>query len=259
MNFLKIVRWCCTLALLTTSIMQSQDQTTANLRDVGPTHLLILYRCAPANRPALRAYMQQRGLSRLRNMVADGTLRSEKVLFSRYVDSENWDMLVFLSFASSDKALLWKAVEQTYPAGLEVDALKLVTAVSTYPLDLMQAAAANLPAVNPVYLVLPYDYTVSSDEYIAYLRDYVRPQTSGWIDEGVLESYKMFIGREVGGRRWSSVLLLEYKSDQALGQRAAVIAKVRTKLRNDPAWKSISDRKQSVRVERAAIVADELK
>ena len=107
--------------------------------------------------------------------------------------------------------------------------------------------------------MLPYDYTVSPDEYVTYLRDYVRPQASGWIEEGVLHSYQMFIGRDVGGRPWSSLLLLEHNNDEALGARASVIAKVRATLRGDPAWKALSDRKQSVRVERAMILADELK
>ena len=203
--------------------------------------------------------MEQHEIPRLRKMITSGAIANEKVLFSRYVDTDNWDMLVLLDFPSPAKAAQWQAQERENPAGLDQYALKLISAISTYPLDLMQSAAATTSTEKPVYLILPYDYTVSPDEYIAYLRDYVRPQAAGWIEEGVLESYKMFIGRDAGGRPWSSILLLEYKSDEALGQRAAVIARVRAKLRADPSWKAISDRKQSVRVERAAILADELK
>jgi len=253
-------RWSLTAALITAvAVSPSTAQVPANVRDVGTTSLMILYRCSPDKRPVLRSYMEQHGIPRLRKMITSGAIANEKVLFSRYVDTDNWDMLVLLDFPSPSKAAQWQAQERDSPAGLDQYALKLITAISTYPLDLMQSAAATAPAEKPVYLVLPYDYTVSPDEYIAYLRDYVRPQAAGWIDEGVLESYKMFIGRDAGGRPWSSILLLEYKSDETLGQRAAVIAKVRAKLRADPSWKAISDRKQSVRVERAAILADELK
>jgi hypothetical protein len=253
-------RWSLTVALITAvTVATLAAQVPANVREVGTTSLMILYRCSPDKRSALRSYMEQDGIPRLRKMITSGAIANEKVLFSRYVDTDNWDMLVLLDFPSPSKAAQWQAQERENPAGLDQYALKLISGISTYPLDLMQSAAATASAEKPVYLVLPYDYTVSPDEYIAYLRDYVRPQAAGWIDEGILESYKMFIGRDAGGRPWSSILLLEYKSDEALGQRAAVIAKVRAKLRADPSWKAISDRKQSVRVERAAILADELK
>jgi hypothetical protein len=253
-------RWSLIVALITAvTVPPSTAQVPANVRDVGATSLMILYRCLPDKRPALRSYMEQHEIPRLRKMITSGAIANEKVLFSRYVDTDNWDMLVLLDFPSPAKAAQWQAQERENPAGLDQYALKLISAIATYPLDLMQSAAATTSTEKPVYLILPYDYTVSPDEYIAYLRDYVRPQAAGWIEEGVLESYKMFIGRDAGGRPWSSILLLEYKNDEALGQRAAVIARVRAKLRADPSWKAISDRKQSVRVERAAILADELK
>jgi len=252
--------WSLRVALIAAvTVPPSTAQVPTNVRDVGTTSLMIVYRCPPDKRPALRSYMKQHGIPRLRKMITSGAIADEKVLFSRYVDTDNWDMLVLLDFPSPAKAAQWQTQERGNPAGLDQYALKFISAISTYPLDLMQSAAATTSAEKPVYLILPYDYTVSPDEYIAYLRDYVRPQADGWIEEGVLASYKMFIGRDAGGRPWSSILLFEYKSDEALGQRAAVIAKVRAKLRADPSWKAISDRKQSVRVERAAILADELK
>jgi hypothetical protein len=233
-------------------------QVPADVRDNGTTRLLLLYKCKPENRPAFRAYLRRTELPRLRAMQKAGSLSEDTILFSRYVDTENWDALIFLQFSSPAAASAWSAIEDATPAGLDAEGLRLVSAVSTYPLDLMQTGTAATQAAHPVFLVLPYDYTVSPDEYIAYLRDYVQPQAVGWIDEGVLQSYKMFIGRDASGRPWSSVLLLEYKDDQAFGRRAAVINAVRAKLRSNAAWKAISDRKQSVRVERAAIIAEEI-
>ncbi|HCG53574.1 MAG TPA: hypothetical protein DEX10_09265 [Betaproteobacteria bacterium] len=52
--------------------------------------------------------------------------------------------------------------------------------------------------------------------------------------------------------------VLEYKDDAALGLREKTIAKVRASLRENPAWKAISDNKQNVRVGRAYIMADPL-
>jgi hypothetical protein len=244
--------------LLILIVATGAAQVPAGVRDTGTTRLLLLYKCKPENRPAFRAYLRRTELPRLRAMQKAGSLSEDTILFSRYVDTENWDALIFLQFSSPAAASAWSAIEDDTPAGLDAEGLRLVSAVSTYPLDLMQTGEAATPAAHPVFLVLPYDYTVSPDEYIAYLRDYVQPQAAGWIDEGVLQSYKMFIGRDASGRPWSSVLLLEYKDDQAFGRRAAVINAVRAKLRSNTAWKAISDHKQSVRVERAAIIAEEI-
>jgi hypothetical protein len=253
-----VVQHCCRVLLLLSIAGTAAAQVPANVREAGTTSLLLLYKCMPENRPAFRSYLQRTERPRLRAMQKAGSLAEERILFSRYVDTENWDALIFLRFSSPQAASAWSAVEALTPAGLDAEGLRLVSAVSTYPLDLMQTGKAASPAVHPVYLVLPYDYTVSPDEYIAYLRDYVQPQAAGWIDEGVLESYDMYIGRDASGRPWSSILLLEYKDDQSFGRRTAVINDVRAKLRNNPTWKAISDRKQSVRLERASIIADEI-
>lgn len=250
---------CRRLLLLLALALPGAAQAPANVRDTGTTSLVLLYRCRPENRPAFRAYLQRTTLPRLRQMEQAGSLAHATILFSRYVDTDNWDALIFLQFSTPEAASAWSRVEAATPAALDAEGLGLVSAVSTYPLDLMQTGKAATPAQHPVFLVIPYDYTVSPDEYIAYLRDYVQPQATGWIDEGVLESYDMFIGRDASGRPWSSVLLLEYKDDEAFGRRAAVINTVRAKLRGNPEWKAISDRKQSVRVERASILADEIR
>jgi len=231
----------------------------ANVRDVGPTNLLLLYKCEPAKRVALREYMLSKGVVQFKQWKAEGVLAGEQVLFSRYVDSENWDMLVFLQFRSPDDVAKWNEIERSHPAGLDAQGLSMVTAVSTYQLDMVQEKALSMAATKPVFFVIPYDYTVPTEDYLRYLQDYVVPQTSGWMDAGVLQSYQLFIGRGVAGRPWSAVFLLEYKDDEALGRRDVTIAKVREALRRDPTWKALSDKKQSVRVEKAPIVAEELK
>lgn len=249
----------CRWLLLFSIAMPGVAQVPAKVRDSGTSHLLLLYRCKPENRLAFRDYLRQALRSRLRAMEIAGLLAEDKILFSRYVDTENWDALVFLRFPNPKATSAWSRVEAETPAGLDPEGLRLVTAVSTYPLDRMQTSTASAPAAHPVFLVLPYDYTVSPDEYTAYLHDYVKPQADGWIEQGVLQSYDMYMGRDASGRPWSSVLLLQYKDDEAFGRRTAVINAVRANLRNNPDWKAISDRKQSVRVERAAIIADEIR
>lgn len=247
------------LFLVALMLFAGQAYGQANVRDVGPKNLLLLYKCTPANRTSLREYMLHRGIPQFKEWKTKVVLSSEKVLFSRYVDTDNWDMVILLEFRAPEDLAKWNENEKSYPAGLDAEGLRMVTAVATYQLDLVQSKALSTPAPNSVYFIIPYDYTVSTDDYLRYLKAYVVPQTSGWIDAGVLQSYRLFIGRSVSGRPWSAVFFLEYKDDEALGKRDATVTAVRETLKKDPAWKAISDNKQSVRVEKAPIIADELK
>ena len=228
-------------------------------RDTGPTSLLLLYRCAPENRVALRDYMLRKGLPQFHQWQRQGVFFNSKVLFSRYVDTNNWDMLVFLQFRTPADVAKWNGIERTSPAGLGNEALRLTTGISTYLLDQVAAEALETAAKKSVYFFIPYDYTVSTDAYLQYIHGYVVPQLSGWMRENALESYRMFIGRGVAGRSYSAILLLEYKNDEALGAREHVVNEVRESLKKNPAWKALSENKQSVRTEKAAVIADELK
>jgi hypothetical protein len=54
------------------------------------------------------------------------------------------------------------------------------------------------------------------------------------------------------------MVLLEYKNDAALGQREAVVARVRARLKDNPEWKAISDEKKKIRNEKQLVIADPL-
>ncbi len=231
----------------------------ANVRDVGPKGLLLTYKCLPSSRAALRKYMSGTGLQELNALQSAGVLAGKTILFSRYVDTDNWDLLIFLDFSSPEQMQKWNQLEHTEAAGFEPEGLKLVTAISTYQIDLVQAKSSPSPSAHPVYMVLPYDYTVSTDAYLEYLKGYVAPQMSGWIEAGPLSSYRMFVGRGVADRPWSAVILLAYQDDEALGRRDVTVAAVRARLKNDPGWKALSDNKQTVRKEKAPIIADEIR
>ncbi len=218
----------------------------------------MMYRCAPADRPALRNYMEGRGTARLETLRAKGMLTAHKVLFSRYVNSDSWDMLILLDFASPAAAAQWSTVEKSSPAGLDPEVLKLVTSIETYTMDVVQQRLSERPVAKPVYLVLPYNVTVTPEEYVKYVADYVQPQVLGWMEEGVLAGYRALQGRDTASRPWSSILLLEYKDDTSLGERAVTTAKVRMRLQHDPAWKAVSDKKHTIRTELPSIQADAL-
>jgi hypothetical protein len=228
----------------------------ADPRESAPRTLIITYHVAPANRLAFRREMEQSAGRQFQRWKDDGVLQSYRVLINRYVDSANWDAMALLSFDKEADIERWKSVELEAPAGISQKALALATAIETVPADLMRQNGTAQSVGGSVFLIIPYDYVVSLDDYIAYLDGYVLPQSDGWMEEGVLASYGIYLARYPAGRPWQSLLVLEYKSDHALGARDAAVAKVRARLKENPKWKAISDSKKNVRVEKAPVIAD---
>ena len=116
----------------------------------------------------------------------------------------------------------------------------------------------NKPTRNPaaaVYYVIPYEYQ-SRAGYKTYVDAYVIPQTKGWIREGIVSSYAIYLNQNDTGPIWDSLFILEYKDLASLARRRAVITKVREELGRDPGWKTVSDIKQSFRTEGAIVIAE---
>lgn len=234
---------------------------TADWRAQGATVLVITYRAAPTARPALRQAMRTSMLPRLARMRTQGDVTAFKVLANRYVDAASWDMLAMIEFASPAALARWRAVEAVAPAGLPAAALAQVETIETAPGTMMRTDTAPRRAGDPmpVYLVVPYDYLVSTDEYLRYVDGYLVPQLDGWRQAGALGGYQVFLPRFAAGRSWSSLLLLAYRGDAGLDQRDRAVQTVRARLTaTSPAWKAYSDNKQNIRTEKQPIVADEL-
>ena len=223
----------------------------------GPTTLTLAYHTAPGDRIALREYMQVTGLKQLAGWKEQGLVKDYRVYWSRYADSLNWDMLQVLQFADTAKVSEWKKVEARFPGGLPVSVAKLCTAIHTNPADLHFAAGEASP--TSVFLIIPYDYQVSTAEYLKYVKAYITPQYDGWIAEKVLASYQIYLGRFPVSRYWSALMILEYRDEEALGTREKTSNKVRAKLRENPEWKAIHESKQNVRVTRQYVMADLLR
>jgi hypothetical protein len=243
------------LALLACALLAGAAQA-ADPRESGPRSLIITYHTSPANRLAFRQELEQSGVRQLQRWKDEGVLQSYRVLFNRYVDSANWDAMALLTFAKESDVERWKRIELEAPAGLSQKALSLAASIETVPADMMRQNGAAQSRDSSVFLVIPYEYVVPVDEYIAYLDSYVLPQVDGWMEEGVLAGYGIYLARYPAGRPWQSLLVLEYKSGQALGARDAAVAKVRARLKENPKWKAISDSKKNVRVEKQPVVAD---
>jgi hypothetical protein len=225
----------------------------------APKNLVLTFKCQPDKRPALRAYMVDTGLKQLGKWKNQGILDDFRVFFSRYTDNDNWDMMLILSFPDAKSLSRWKEIEKASPAGLAAPSLALVSFVSTTPADLSRSNFPRSDNPKTVFLVIPYDYTVSTDEYLRYLDGYVTPQLDGWHEEKALQHYDIFIARYGTARPWSALLVLQYASDEALGSRERVAAKVRSRLKEDSTWEAFAESKQKVRIEKEAIVSDELR
>ena len=207
-----------TLALMLTASGAAAQQDP---KQSGPTHLVIQYRCDPRQRAQLRRAMEERGLGQFEEWKANGILAEYHILFSRYVDTNNWDMLALLAFRRFDDVSKWRDVERRSPAGLPADALALTSLVSTYPADLMRQKASPPAPPRPVYLVVPYTYSVSPAAYLQYVDDYVAPQFDGWMREGILTRYQLLVQRYTAARPWDSLIVLEYKDEESFGLRGA--------------------------------------
>jgi hypothetical protein len=227
-----------------------------NPQEDGGLSLLITYQTAPANRPVLRHELKQATAPELARWKHDGRITQYELLFNRYADSDNWDAMALLTFATPEDLYRWRTIEQEQPAALSMKGLAVTTSIHTAPVDMKRASELQAKSPNPVYVFIPYKTEVSADDYVKYADGYVIPQFKGWMDEGVLSGYSLYMAQFPAARNWDVVAVLKYNDEAALSRREAVVAKVRAQLAHDSAWKAISDNKKSVRAEEQVVIAD---
>ncbi|WP_329741403.1 hypothetical protein [Dyella sp. A6] len=218
--------------------------------------LIIEYQTTPPNRPMLRQELTQSTVQTFAKWEHDGRLTHYKLLFSRYADSGNWDAMAILTFATPASLYRWRRVEARDPGALSTKALAAVTTIRTTPADLKFSAATAARLPDAVYVVIPYKTEVSASDYLKYANAYVIPQFKGWMGEGVLASYAIYMNQFPAGRAWNVIAILRYKDQAALSRREAVVDKVRARLKSNPEWEAISVSKQHVRAEEQVVVAD---
>ena len=244
-----LLRGVLTLALLATTVAGSAA-AAPNEPDGGPRELLITYRSAAADRPAFRDYLLGEGTARLEKLKREGVLRDYQVLFNPFVTTGTWDAMTILSFQTYAGTQRWKEIERTSPGGLSPAGLKLAKPVQTYSADLAwgETAANPSPPRDRVVYVIPYIYN-ALDQYKPYVDGYVIPQVKGWMAEGVLSRYSIYLNRYSVGDPWDALFVYEYRDLENFGRREETVAKVRGRLRTDPAWKMWSDIKATLRSE----------
>ena len=224
----------------------------------APASLIITYHVAPAARPAFRRELETTGVQQFQAWKNVGMLSTYRLLFSRYADSDNWDAMALLTFPSVAEAERWRGVERESPAGLTQGALAMTRTIQTTAVSMARGKAAAETPTNPVYLVIPYANLVSASDYLKYADGYMAPQFDGLIDESVLSRYELFVATFSAGRPWSSMVILEYRNNDALARRDTAEGSVRSRLSARPEWKAFSDTKKSIREEKQLVIADQI-
>ena len=244
----------CMVALGLTSTRVAQGQATG-----GPTSILITYRSEPANRPAFRTYLQKDLAPRLAKLKNAGVLSSYQLLFNPFTTADTWDAMSILRFASYGATQRWKEIERTQPGGLNAAGLHLAKPINTYSADLPWEGQVDDPGPDQdsVYYVIPYEYS-SADQYRKYVDVYVIPQVAGWMREGVLAGYRIFMNRYQVGPPWDSLFVLRYRNLESFGRREETVAKVRLTLQANPEWQQLSAIKQTIRTEGENTIAEAL-
>ena len=200
------------------------------------------------------------GVARFERWKNEGLLKDYHILFNSYLDSETFDLVTLLTFTDYSGVAKWKEIEKRTPGGLPDEALKLVRFALTYSLDQLHYSASVEPPARgkSVFLLIPYDYLIPTDDYVKYVGAYVIPQMNGWLAENVLASYRLYVSRYSTERAWGSLFVLEYRDSEAFGKREATVAKVREQLKSNAAWVTASQNKQKIRIEKQTIIAEEL-
>lgn len=250
--------WGLTLLLAAVSIVALLGHTraAADTASGGPLSLLISYRNAPADRIAFRTYLQSEGRAQLAKLQRDGVIKSYQLLFNPFANSGTWDAMTVVTFARYTDTQRWMILEQTSPGGLTAAGLKLVQGIDTYSADLQWDGVADDASKesDAIYYVIPYEFG-SAGEYEKYVEGYVLPQVKGWLREGVLSGYRIFMNRYPVGRPWDALFIYEYRDLEAFGKRADTVAKVRATLENEPVWKQYHAIKHTLRSETENTIA----
>jgi hypothetical protein len=247
------------LTVILAALLVSLSAGAQDVPSGGPSSILVTYRCDPADRPALRAYLQKNALDRLARLKASGILSSYQILFNTFTTTMTWDAMTVLRFTDYSQTQRWKEIERTQPGGLDAAGLRLAKSIDTYSADLPWEGQANDASDDEkgVYYVIPYEYS-SADQYRKYVDAYVIPQVKGWMQEGVLAGYQIFMNRYQVGRPWDSLFVYHYRDLESFGRRDQTVAKVRLTLVDNPEWKHLNDIKQSIRSESENTIAEAL-
>ncbi len=251
-------RWLASLLMMAPAMMVSSPASAqADHHADGPRSLLITYRAEPAKRPAFRQFLAHEEMAQLAAWKRQGVIAGYQILFKPVVTEDTWDAMLVLRFEHFADTAKWMAIERVSPGGLSASGLALAKPVNSYAADADWSGgddSMNADA-GAIFYVIPYEYRAEG-EYRKYMDGYVLPQIKGWMREGVLTGYQIFMNRYPVGKPWDALFVLRYRDLSAFGQRETTIAKVRGDLQSDAQWKTWADNKTGIRTESENIIAE---
>jgi hypothetical protein len=221
----------------------------------GPKTLLTTYRATAANRAAFRDYLLTTTTPWLRAMQKRGEISGFRIYYSWYRQPAVWDAMIELQMPNFKAVERWNAVERTMPGGLDKRGLTLAEPISTASADLTWAKNPDDLRDGEVFYVIPYEYHDAAI-YRAYVPGYVLPQFDGWVREGALSGYALYMNRYPVGPMWDSLFIQRYRDMNAFGRRQLVLDKVRGPLREDPTWMEWHKKKGGIRDETENSIAE---
>jgi hypothetical protein len=221
----------------------------------GPRTVIIHYRADLANRAAFRTYLANDFAARLRAMRGRGEIEDFRIFYSWYRQPNVWDGMAVLRFPNFEAVQRWNALERTQPGGLDARGMGLADPVATYNADLSWSRNPDTLRAGEVYYVIPYEYREAA-EYRDYVKGYILPQFDGWMEDGALSGYELYMNRYPVGTPWDALFIQHYRDMTSFGRRQALTAKTRVKLRDNPEWKAWSDRKAGIRTETENVIAE---
>lgn len=233
----------------------------ADYDDSGPLHLMITYRCDPGDRAAFRTYLEGPAAERLAALEKDGRVADHAFYFNWYVDEQTWDAMLMVRFDEWTDVEHWRAVEREFPGGLCATGHGLATPQVTSSADVVwesDPAAAGEDTGDSVHLLIPYVYLGLVSEYRDYVDGYVIPQLNGWVESGILRTYRVVLNRFPTGDRWKAYLMLEYRDVASFGRRKDVKYAVRERLEQIPSWVEWARIKRTIRTELEPVITERL-
>ena len=257
-RFRDLARSALALLLLATLLVWQRPALAQDPDDVGPHHLLITYRSEARDRPAFRHYLTGEGRQPFDKLVKEGALTDYEILFNT-VCTDTWDAMVVLHFKRYTDTARWTDIERRSPSGLSPKGLRLAKPITTVSADLTwQDSVPGADTKGAVYYVIPYTYLTTYAEYKNYVDGYVVPQVQGWMKEGVLSGYRIYMNRFSVGMRWDSLFVYQYKDLATFGRRDATLAKVRESLKDNAEWQRLSAIKAKLRTESENTIAEQI-
>lgn len=235
----------------------------AQVKDNGPTSLVITYECRPENRAAFRAFMETRGIQQFAEWKRQGVFQDYQVFFCSYTAAGvgAFDMAVIMDFAHYTDLTRWKEVERHLPGGLPPEGLQLgVPNRTSFLYPVCHGESASHDSGQGAYVIGLYTSLVDNPEFERYVKGYVDPQLQRWCEAGVLSSYTMYHNHpyqeDLAVIPWTSFLLLRYADMSALADSETAKRNVREQLAGNPAWKTLSEAKNTFRKAKGFVFVD---